>query len=288
MNSLSKRQILMGLGLAPLLQACSPLNLFNTLAPKDKDSRLLRANVPYGEGKRRTYDVYAPDGMTGPPPVLVFFYGGGWSGGSKDSYVWAGRALAALGYVTVLPDYRLVPEVHYPAFVEDCGAAVRHVMANAEAYGGDASRLALMGHSAGAYNAMMVALVPEYLGLKPGAPSPVKAMVGVAGPYDFLPFDPGFAADAFGQWPKPEETQPVNHVHKTNTKFLLLYSLADKTVGPKNAISLDKKLKAAGAGVQSIAYEKPSHTEIMAALSVPFRSKAPTLKDTHDFLAANV
>ncbi len=288
MADVSKRQILAGLGLGsvlPLLQACSALNLFNAVAPKDKESKLLKADIAYGDGPRRKYDVYAPVDMsigeTGPAPILVFFYGGGWSDGSKDSYAWAGRALAALGYVTVLPDYRLVPEVRYPDFLTDCAAAVQHVVAHASEYGGDASRLALMGHSAGAYNAAMLALDPSYLGDE----SPVKAFVGVAGPYDFLPLDPGYAQNAFGQWPKPDETQPVAYVRKLKAKFLLIHSLSDKTVYPKNADSLQKRLKAAGTDVRLIAYAAPSHTEIISALSVPFRDKAPTLRDAQAFLA---
>jgi acetyl esterase/lipase len=265
----------------PLLQACSALNLFNTVAPKEKTSKLLKADIAYGEGPRRQYDVYAPVDMVQPAPVLVFFYGGGWSDGSKDSYAWAGRALAALGYVTILPDYRLVPEVKYPEFLDDCAAAVQHVIAHAGDYGGDASRLALMGHSAGAYNAAMLTLDPAYLGEK----SPVKAFVGVSGPYDFYPFDVDASINAFAEWPRPEETQPISYARKLQTKFLLLYSLADKTVAPKNAINLTKALKAAGSDARTIAYKKPSHVEMASALSVPFRDKAPTLHDTEAFLA---
>ena len=170
MISLTKRQILAGFGLAPLAAACSPLGALNALAPKEKNSKLLRANVAYGADRRQAYDVYAPvniavDTDSGLAPMLVFFYGGGWDSGSKNLYSWAGRALASLGYVVVVPDYRLVPQVRFPEFLEDSEAAVRHAMANAEAYGADAQRLGLMGHSAGAYNAIMLALAPNYLNL---------------------------------------------------------------------------------------------------------------------------
>lgn len=289
MTSLTKRQILAGFGLAPLAAACSPLGALNALAPKEKNSKLLRANVAYGADRRQAYDVYAPvniavDTESGLAPMLVFFYGGGWDSGSKDLYSWAGRALASLGYVVVVPDYRLVPQVRFPEFLEDSEAAVRHAMANAEDYGADAQRLGLMGHSAGAYNAIMLALAPNYLGLPAGEQSALRAVIGVAGPYDFYPYDVPSTVNAFGQWPKPEETQPVNYARKTGAKFQLIYSRGDKVVGAHNAKNLAAKLKAAGDDVELIAYDKPSHPDMVAALSLPLRGRANTFGDVKDFL----
>lgn len=289
MTSLTKRQILAGFGLAPLAAACSPLGALNALAPKEKNSKLLRANVAYGADRRQAYDVYAPvniavDTESGLAPMLVFFYGGGWDSGSKDLYSWAGRALASLGYVVVVPDYRLVPQVRFPEFLEDSEAAVRHAMANAEAYGADAQRLGLMGHSAGAYNAIMLALAPNYLGVPAGEQSALRAVIGVAGPYDFYPYDVPSTVNAFGQWPKPEETQPVNYARKTGAKFQLIYSRGDKVVGAHNAKNLAAKLKAAGDDVELIAYDKPSHPDMVAALSLPLRGRANTFGDVKDFL----
>jgi acetyl esterase/lipase len=289
MTALTKRQTLAGLSLASLAAACSPLGALNALAPKEKNSKLLKANVAYGADRRQAYDVYAPvniaaDTDSGLAPMLVFFYGGGWNSGSKDLYTWAGRALASLGYVVVVPDYRLVPQVRFPVFLEDSEAAVRHAMANADAYGADAQRLGLMGHSAGAYNAIMLTLAPNYLNLPANGPNPVKAVVGVAGPYDFYPFDVESSINAFGQWPKPEETQPVNYAHKTGTKFQLIYSTADKLVAPKSARNLAAKLEAAGDDVELVRYDKPSHPDMVAALSLPLRGRAKTFGDVKDFL----
>jgi acetyl esterase/lipase len=283
MIALTKRQILGGLGLAPLLQACSPLAALNALAPKDKESRLLKANVAYGPDRRQAYDVYAPVNGAAPAPLLTFFYGGGWDSGSKDLYSWAGRALASLGYVVVVPDYRLVPAVHFPDFLIDSATAVRHALSNADAYGADPARAAVMGHSAGAYNAIMVALGPDYLGA-----TPLKAAIGVAGPYDFYPYDVPASINAFGQWPRPEETQPIHFARKTGTKFQLIYSKADTVVGPHNAQNLAKRLKNAGDAVELVEYRKPSHQDLVAALALPLRGRANTLEDVKEFLAASV
>ncbi|WP_461384471.1 alpha/beta hydrolase, partial [Devosia indica] len=121
--------------------------------------------MSYGAGPRRKLDVYGPRRRDDTPlPVVVFFYGGAWNSGSRTHYGFAARALAAMGYLVVVPDYRLVPEIEYPAFLKDCAAAVAWVSDHIAAYGGDPGRLALAGHSAGTYNAACLALDPRWLG----------------------------------------------------------------------------------------------------------------------------
>lgn len=238
-------------------------------------------DVAFGDDPRQRYDVYRPANRDGETlPVVIFVYGGNWASGSKTDYSWVGHALAAMGYVCVLPDYRLVPNVRYPAFLEDVGAAVRHLVAHAADYGADPERLALSGHSAGAYNAVMVALDPRYLG-----PIPVKAVIGISGPYDFYPFDVAASRDAFGQWPNPQDTQPVNLVRKLDTHFLLLHSRADTVVYTHNAVNLDAKLRAAGDDCRLKLYDGLSHQDMVAALSIPFRGKGTIFADIKAFLA---
>lgn len=284
MPSVTKRRILglLGLsGLATALAACNTLSLFNTFTPKEGSVRHLAKDVAFGDDPRQRYDVYAPKRDTGPLPVLVFFYGGNWASGSKDDYVWMGHALASMGYVVVVPDYRLVPQARYPDFVFDGAAAVKHAVAHAKDYGGDGSRLALMGHSAGGYIAAMLPLDPQYLG-----DLPVKAVVGLAGPYDFYPFDVAASRDAFGYWPKPEETQPITHARKIDTHFLLMHSRADKVVMTKNAVNLDKALRDKGTPSTLKLYDGLSHQDMAAAFSIPFRGKGTVFADSRAFLAS--
>ncbi len=286
MPVVTKRRILglLGLGgLATALAACNTLSLFNTLTPKESGVRHVAKNVAFGEDPRQRYDVYAPKDATGPLPVLVFFYGGNWASGSKDDYVWMGHALASMGYVVVVPDYRLVPDHPYPDFVLDGAAAVKHAVAHAKDYGGDGSRLALMGHSAGGYIAAMLPLDPQFLG-----DLPVKAVVGLAGPYDFYPFDVDASRNAFGRWPKPAETQPINHARKLATNFLLMHSRADKVVMIKNAVNLDKRLRDAGTPSTLKLYDSLSHQDMAAVFSIPFRKKGTVFDDARSFLSSVV
>jgi len=258
-----------------------PLGSFNAFMPKDRASARVAAGVAYGEGPRRTLDVYAPRAAAAAPrPVIVFFYGGSWNGGRRQGYAFAGRALAAQGFVVIIPDYRLVPEVHYPDFLSDGAAAVRWARRNAARYGGDGERIVLAGHSAGAYNAAMLALDPGLLGADRAA---VRGLAGLAGPYDFLPLDDDSTIAAFGRWPRPAETQPVTYAGRGAPPALLLHGEADTRVKPRNSRALASRLGGAGADVWLKLYPGLGHIGILTALAIPFRRQAPVLADVARF-----
>jgi acetyl esterase/lipase len=271
---------------APLLgllaAACSPLSLFNGLVPKDGGTRKV-ASAAYGEGPRRMLDVYAPRGRSDQlRPVIIFFYGGSWSSGERGGYAFVGKALAARGFVTVIPDYRLVPGVTYPGFVDDGAAAVRWVRANAKAYGGDGERIVLAGHSAGAYIAAMLAVDGRWLGADRKA---VRGLAGLAGPYDFAPFTSPASQAAFGGWPRPAETQPVTHADAGAPPALLLTGAEDTTVRPRNSEALAAALRRAGVAAEVKRYPGVGHVGILTAVARPFRGKAPVVADVADFAA---
>jgi acetyl esterase/lipase len=180
-----------------LTSACSPLSVFATFTPKDA-ARVEDKGARYAAGPRGGIDVYAPSSAHGPAPVAVFFYGGSWDSGRRQDYGWAARALAAQGFLTVVPDYRLYPEVRFPSFLDDCAQAVRWAVDHAASLGGDPSRLVLVGHSAGAYNAAMLALDSRYLSNVGVAPGAIKAFAGLSGPYAFLPLDGPVTRQTFG------------------------------------------------------------------------------------------
>lgn len=279
--TLSRRVLLAGAMLP--LAACTKLdalNGLNALTPGDGDTRVLAENIFFGKDARQALDIYAPK-ATGTYPVILFFYGGSWASGQRQDYGFAARALASRGYVVVVPDYRLVPAYAFPAFVEDGAAALRWTVENIASHSGDPARIAVMGHSAGAYIALMLALDPRWL----GANSPVKAAVGLAGPYDFLPFAPNGAADrAFGHVKDLKSTQPITFAGSAKPPVLLLQGEADDTVFPHNAKNLAAALKAAGSSADVKLYPDLGHIGIILALSKPFRGKAPVLDDTTTFL----
>jgi acetyl esterase/lipase len=264
------------------LAGCSPLAGFNAVLPKDGASKLVARDLAFAGGERGKLDLYAPKGASAGAklPVIVFFYGGSWSSGEKEGYGFVGRALAAQGFVVAIPDYRLVPQVRFPGFVEDGAAAVKWVRANAARFGGDPDRLVLAGHSAGAYNAAMLALDPQWLGADRAA---VKGFAGLAGPYDFLPLDDPSTIAAFGQAPDPRATQPISFAGAGDPPALLLVAADDRLVFPRNSIGLAARLRASGVPAEVKTYPGLGHIGILTAIARPLRGKAPVLRDLGAF-----
>jgi acetyl esterase/lipase len=266
-----------------LTAACSPLTLFATLSPKDPAARAAQG-VAYGPGPRQTLDVYGPRGGGGQAPVAVFFYGGSWDSGRRQDYNWVGRALASRGFVAIVADYRLYPEVRYPAFLEDGALAVKWAVQHAREYGGDPDRIVLVGHSAGAYNAVMLGLDPRYLREAGVDPAKVKAVAGLAGPYDFLPLEGAITRRTFGEAADLPTTQPLAHVGKTSPAAFLATGDADTVVYPRNTAALARKLREAGVPVEERHYPGVDHIRMILALSRPLRGRAPVLDEMTDFL----
>jgi acetyl esterase/lipase len=285
------RRLLVGAGGALTLAGCSRLGMLNgvnELTPGDRDVERLAAGVAFGPEARQTLDVYAPKGAAR-APVLLFFYGGSWSSGRRQDYAFAARAYAARGFVTVVPDYRLVPQVHYPAFIEDGAAALGWTVANIARFGGDPAAIGVAGHSAGAWIALMLALDGRWAAAAGAPPGAIRAAVGLAGPYDVLPFAPGGAADlAMGRAPDLAATQPISHASAAAPPVLLLTGDADSTVKPRNSLALASALVAAGAAAEARIYPGIGHVGILLALSKPFRGRAPALADSAGFLKAQL
>jgi acetyl esterase/lipase len=261
----------------------SLVGLLNTITPKARGSRRLAAGLAYGDRPRLKLDVYAPRSGEGPWPVIVFFYGGAWNEGDRRDFVFAGRWLAAQGYVVTVPDYGIIPEIEYPVFLEDCAAAVRWSLANAARYGGDAGRLAVMGHSSGAYNAVMLALEPAY-----GVARDIRAVVGLSGPYDFHPFDVPISIRTFSAAPDPLATQPVNLTSPASPPMLLASGDDDTVVGPYNTVELAKALRAHGVAVEELHYPGFKHPGTLLELGTPLSRRSSLAGEVLAFLGSRL
>ncbi|WP_299175697.1 alpha/beta hydrolase [uncultured Brevundimonas sp.] len=269
-----------------LAAACSPLSLLNSLGPRDPGARRVARDIAYGQDPRQRMDLYAPT-APGPYPVLVFFYGGGWDAGSRALYGWAAQALSARGFVVALPDYRLVPQVVFPAFIEDAAAATAMAAKVALRHGGDPDRLGVVGHSAGAHLAMMIALDRRYMQAV-GRPDLIKAAAGLAGPYDFLPFDVAASRNAFGRAPDPTLTQPVTFVRPDAPPIWLGHGTADVVVHAEDTTILDARMKAVGGRSEAKLYPGLDHADLLATFSPLFRKKATVLTDVTAFFHHNL
>jgi acetyl esterase/lipase len=236
--------------------------------------------VAFSSQKGDKLDIWstAKKGAT-PRPVLVFFYGGGWANGTRTEYSYAARPFVEAGYIVVLSDYRKVPEVRFPGFVEDSAAAVKWVQANIAKYGGDPARINVAGHSAGAYNALMLGLDRKWLGDKP-----VTSVISLAGPADFYPFTSKRAIDAMAQFPDPLATQPITYVRKDAPPILLIHGTADTVVRIRNANSLYAKQSAVGGDITLRPQQDGSHNDLVLALGTLFRGRYPVVQESVAFL----
>lgn len=265
---------------AGLLAACSPVDVLNAMAP----DVAVTSDIAYGAHPRQRLDVYAPARQ--PAPVVVFFYGGGWRSGDRAMYRFAAASLAAQGFVVVVPDYRLYPDVAFPAFIDDGAAAVAWTRAHAAAHGGDTGRMFVMGHSAGAYIAAMLTLDRHYLarhGIDPD--SALSGMVGLAGPYDFLPLnDPALEA-IFAPAGDLALSQPVTYARGDAPPLLLLHGATDTTVWARNTRNLAARIQADGGRVETRIYPSATHATIVGALARPIRFLVPVLRDSVAFMS---
>lgn len=288
MSKLKKTLLAIAAGVVVLggVAACSPLGTLNALSP-GKSSKVESA-LAYGSNARHKLDIYAPDMAAGAPPVIVFFYGGNWVKGEREDYAFIGRALASRGIMAVIPDYRLYPEVRYPDFLDDSAQAVAWTTREIARYGGDPKRVFVMGHSAGAYNAAMVALDPAYLAKHGARPTDLRGFIGLAGPYDFIPIVNPTTRPVFHHPNTPPDSQPIKHVGKSAPPALLIAASKDDLVNPqRNTGGLANKLRANGVQVQELYFDSVNHLTLVASIAAPLRALAPTLDAVAAFVAAD-
>jgi acetyl esterase/lipase len=280
-------RLLAALATATTLGGCSTLGLINAVQPKAGLS-ITREVAFEGAGGSLRLDVYAPMRTGRAAPVVVFFYGGGWDSGRRQDYAFVGEALARRGYVAVIPDYRVYPQARWPAFLQDNALAVRWAKDHGGEYGGDPARLVLMGHSAGAYNAAMLALDGRWLGAVGLDPRvDVRAMVGLAGPYDFLPLRSERLKEIFGPPEQRPDTQPINHVGERAPPLWLAADTGDKVVEAANSARLAAAVRAKGGSVEERYYGGLNHALMVGVIAVPLRFLAPVLKDASAFIDAH-
>ncbi|MGS0740921.1 alpha/beta hydrolase [Glaciimonas sp. GG7] len=266
--------------------ACSPLTAINAVTTSSTYTKT--CDILYGPHPRNGLDVYTPKNLHSPAPVVLFFYGGSWNSGARGDYAFVGEALASRGIVAVIADYRLYPEVRYPAFLQDGAQALAWTVKEVAKYGGDPQRLFVMGHSSGAYNAAMLALDPRWLAEVHLTPAVLRGWIGLAGPYDFIPIENRDVRPVFFFPNTPTTSQPINHVTSHAPPTLLLAASTDNLVNPvRNTGGLAAALRALQVPVTVEYFEHVGHATLVGAISRPLRSLAPVLDAVDIFVQEN-
>ncbi|MCC4593191.1 alpha/beta hydrolase [Xanthomonas campestris pv. cannae] len=264
-----------------LVSACSSLFFGGLNAGSSRHGLSEQRGIVYDAAHGLALDVYRPAGVQH-APVVVFFHGGTWKTGTRQNYRWAGEALARHGVVAIVPDYRKYPQVTLDGFMRDAAAAVAWSQRHAAEYGGDPQRLVLMGHSAGAHIAALLATDGHWLQAQGLSPRQLCGLVGLAGPYDFLPLTDPDLIGMFGQDPAQQRrSQPVNFVDGDEPPALLLHGDADTVVEPHNSQSLQAALQRVGVPAELKTYPGVGHMRLVLAL----RKDDPALPVMADSIA---
>lgn len=302
-RSLRLRLGLLASGVGALLSGCSSLEFLNQVSGRPHAEPI---TVSYGVHSRQRVDVYpvvekrlpesavkgsvvsaahaAPEQGR---PMVIFFYGGSWNSGSRSDYRFVATALNDLGYVVAIPDYRLTPEVFYPEFLQDSAEAVRTLIRQARQFGADPNRIVLAGHSAGAYNAAMIAMDQRWM--VADERRHIRGLIGFAAPVNFLPIQIPEVQQTF-RWPNtPQDSQPIEHVAPGNPPVLLITARGDRVVDPtRNSQSFADRLMRAGVPVEVEVIDGPlglaNHANVVATLSPTFQFVAPTLTKIRSFV----
>ena len=267
--------------------AAAPTATLNALAAINSHRQAV--DVAYGTLPRQKLDVYAPysGAPAGGHPVVVFFYGGSWNKGERADYRFVGEGLAARGVLTLVADYRLYPEVRYPDFLADCAAALAYGLREAATLGGNPKRVFVMGHSAGAYNAAMLALDATRLAPSGHSPAELAGWIGLAGPYDFLPMTNPDAQPVFFHPNYPPGTQPLDLVTPAAPRSFLGAAAKDVLVNPqRNTVGLAQRLRAAGIRVDLRLYDRVNHLTLVGAMAPALSWLAPVTDDVVAFINA--
>ncbi|MEM7212381.1 MAG: alpha/beta hydrolase [Pseudomonadota bacterium] len=241
--------------------------------------------ITFSAASGQKLDIYTPER---PPdqrfPVVVFFYGGSWEWGERTDYPFVGMTLANEGFVTVIPDYRKYPDIRFPTFVEDGAEALAWVKSNISAYGGDPDQVHVMGHSAGAHIAALLATDQRYLE-NAGAAGTIDSLVGLAGPYNFTPEADRFV-DMFGPPEQFPQMQIPTFLDAGDPPMLLLHGKDDGTVSPRHSREVEALAKETNGCVKSVFYPDTGHIGLMTGFTWVFRDSKPMVRDVVDYLKA--
>ena len=278
------RQLFVASGVAVLLSSCSATGLLNTFVPESDFT--VTQNIVFSPLPRNRLDVYRPVDATTTPslrPVVVFYYGGAWDSGDKGGYLFAAEALTSRGYVVVVPDYRLYPEITFPAYMDDAALAVKWTFDNIAQHGGDPDKVFTMGHSAGAQLAALVAFDATYLSKIGSDKRRIRGVVSLAGPMDFLPLTEAKMEFIF-PLPVRAASQPINFITGKEPPTLLLHGTADTRVGIHNSRNLAARITERGGFAETTYYPEMSHVGILLAMAAPLRSGKPVLDRVAKFI----
>ncbi len=265
-----------------LLGACETTTWVNALTPRD--NFVLEKDLAYGPAQRHKLDIYHPKDRPLDPRVVVFVHGGSWDQGDKEDYLFIGQAFAQMGFTTVIPNYRLYPEAEFPDFVDDIARAIAVLPVQLDVEPSDRLQIVLVGHSAGAHTAAMLATEPKFL-QRNGATAKLHALIGIAGPYD-LPLQHAAVRGKFDRLEHPKAANPVYLANALTPPTLLLYGADDQTVAAHHIERFSKRLHQVGVSTRVRIIPDANHKTVIGALASRLRFLNSAFEEIRDYLSS--
>ena len=228
-------------------------------------SAKISSTVVYGQDARQQVDLYTPDDAVGDAPLVVFVHGGGWQIGNRSLVQAKPQHFKDAGYVFASAGYRLLPDAQVESQAADLGAALKALRAQAETGGFDRDTIVLMGHSAGAHLAALVASDPKYAGDAFGAIRGVVLLDGAG--YDVMTAAatptmelPTLYKDVFGTDPARQKAlSPITHVGGKDAPHWLALYVAERPGSKMQSEALMGALAKAGKDASAVAITGTDH-----------------------------
>ncbi len=265
------------------LAACTTLGLAYLNSSVDTRNLRVHADIRYGKQPWQKLDIYQPEKASAPLPVVLFFYGGGWTKGDKADYLFVADTLVRAGFVVVIADYVKYPQAKFPTFMHDAALAAKWVRAHANDYAGDPENLQLMGHSAGGLMGALLLADTHYLADVGLQPNMFRSFVGLAGPYDFTPDEEPYLT-IFGPPSNYPNMQVTHFIDGTEPSMLLQYGQADDVVGYSNIEKLVPRIQEKHGKVEVRLYPTHDHIDVIADFSKAWAKDSPVVADAIAFL----
>lgn len=237
----------------------------NGLTPKKGYS--IRHNLAYGLKARQRLDLYISDRKQ-QKPLILFVHGGAWRHGDKSAYKFVGEAFSRFGYDVAVLNYHLAPEHKFPSYVTDLAVALNYLEQQQAKLGISTENIALMGHSAGAFNIASLLYHPEHYDLT--IKQNIKALIGIAGPYHFDYKGDPLAEHAFEHDVPFDQVMPYYFVKNNSVKHYLFLAENDQIVKDKNSLDFKLQLEQQGNHCEIRVIPKTGHISIMGSVSSLF------------------
>ena len=244
------------------------------------DNTVLHGNINYNNDtlQKHLLDIYLPANAKGKLPLVIFIHGGGWLGNDKYADIgYMKKTVAEIisnGFALASIDYRFSTQATFPAQIQDCNRAVSFLYDNAEKYGFDKNRFAVMGFSAGGHLASLLGLsknnnVDKFFIPGTNKSFSIKAVVDFYGPAEFILF-PGadnekspegilIGAAPLSRPDLAKAASPVTYVDKNDPPFLIIHGEKDNIVSPKQSHLLKAWLNVAGVPNELIIVKDAPH-----------------------------